>query len=66
MQEKEIDIDSLKEELVALRLKYKVEQEKLEWAEDDMEEFFIQEVMDKYVVSIKEINSEIKSLENIA
>ena len=66
MQEKEIDIDSLKEELVALRSKYKVEQEKLEWAEDDMEEFFIQEVMDKYVVSIKEINSEIKSLENIA
>jgi len=67
MQEKNeetISKESLSEELTKLRAKYKEIKEKLEWAEDDMEEFFIQEEMDKCASTIRDLVKQIASLDN--
>jgi hypothetical protein len=65
-EENELDItkkDDYIQEVAQLRVKYKENKEKLDWAEDDMEEFFIQEEMDKYASSIRGLNKKIASIQ---
>ena len=69
MQDKnEIDItkkDDYITEVAALKIKYKAEKEKIEWADDDWEEAMIQEEMDKYANKIRALNQQIASIAKI-
>ncbi|HIP46172.1 MAG TPA: hypothetical protein EYG95_01295 [Campylobacterales bacterium] len=67
-KENEIDItkkDDYITEVAELKKKYKVEKEKIEWADDDWEEASIQEEMDKYATKIRALNRQIASIEQV-
>jgi hypothetical protein len=59
------DIDVLLQKVTDLRVLYKKEKEELEYVDNDVDEGFIVEKMDKYASEIRKINAMLKDSKDV-